>query len=116
WIEPAERGVKPGYEEKRFEEADKRGRLRLIASPDGREGSVSMHQDANLYAALVDGDEAVEYSPRPGRNTYVHVARGRAGVNGHELAAGDALKASGEPRVRIDRGQSAEILLFDLPA
>jgi len=114
WIEPAVRGVAPGYEEKRFEEADKRGRLRLIASPDGREASVTIQQDANLYAALVDGQEAVEFAQRPGRKTYVHVVRGRVSVNGNELAAGDALKASGEARVRIDRGQSAEVLLFDL--
>jgi hypothetical protein len=116
WIEPSVRGVAPGYEEKRFEDSDKRGRLRLIASQDGREGSVSIHQDANLYAALLDGEEAVEFAARPGRRTYVHVARGRVSVNGQELAAGDALKTSGEARMLIDRGQSAEVLLFDLPA
>src|SRR5215475_1489502 len=71
WIEPAERGIEPSYEEKRFDDASKRGKLRLIASPDGRDGSVTIHQDASLYAALVDGDEAVEFTQRPGRNTYV---------------------------------------------
>jgi redox-sensitive bicupin YhaK (pirin superfamily) len=115
WIEPNVRGVKPGYEEKRFDDESKRGRLRLIASPDGRDGSVTIHQDASLYAALLDGDDAVEFTPRPGRRTYVHMARGGARVNGQALEAGDALKISGEQRVRIDGGRGAEVLLFDLP-
>src|SRR3954463_2825413 len=83
WIEPNVRGVKPGYEEKRFEDASKRGQLRLIASPDGREGSVTIHQDASLYAALVDGAEVVTHAPAPGRKTYVHVIRGEVTVNGN---------------------------------
>jgi len=115
WIEPNVRGVKPSYEETHFDATAKRGRLRLIASPDGREGSVTIHQDASLYAALVDGDEAVEFSQRPGRRTYVHVVRGAADVNGQPLHAGDALKVSGEERVRIDHARDAEVLLFDLP-
>ncbi len=114
WIEPNVRGVKPGYEEKRFEEADKRGRLRLIASADGRDGSVTIHQDASLYAALVDGDEAVEFTQRPGRKTYVHLVRGSARVNGQALEGGDALGLTGEERVRIDGARGAEVLLFDL--
>jgi redox-sensitive bicupin YhaK (pirin superfamily) len=114
WIEPAVRGVKPSYEEKRFDDASKRGRLRLIASPDGAEGSVTLHQDALLYAALVDGAEAIEFDPKPGRKTYVHLIRGEAEVNAQALAAGDALKISGESRVRIGNGRNAELLLFDL--
>ena len=115
WIEPNVRGVKPSYEEKRFEAADKRGRLRLIASPDGRDGSTTIHQDAFLYATLVDGDEVVEHQPGTGRRTYVHVVRGEATVNAHPLRHGDALKASGEQRIRIESGRDAEVLLFDLP-
>ncbi|HXZ48189.1 MAG TPA: pirin family protein [Usitatibacter sp.] len=115
WIEPAVRGVKPGYEEKRFDDAAKRGRLCLVASPDGREGSVTIHQDASVYAALVDGAEAVELAQRPDRRTYVHVVRGGARVAGRALEAGDAVGISGEERVRIDAGRGGEVLLFDLP-
>ena len=117
WIEPSVRGVKPSYEEKRFEPADKRGKLRLIASPDGREGSVTIHQDAYLYATLLDGDEIVEHEAANGRRLYVHVVRGEATVNGNELAHGDALKVSGvQPqKVRIEKGRDAEVLVFDLP-
>jgi len=115
WIEPDVRGVKPGYQEAHFDAASKRGRLALIASPDGRAGSVSIHQDASLYAALVDGTEAVEFAQRAGRRTYVHVVRGTVAVNGERLEAGDALKLSGAEAVRIDDGRDAEVLLFDLP-
>jgi quercetin 2,3-dioxygenase len=114
WIEPNVRGIPPGYEEKRFEPGSKRGRLRLIASPDGREGSVTIHQDAFVHAALVDGDEAVEHEPGAGRHVYVHVVRGEAQVNGQALAQGDAMKISGERKVRIERARDAEVLLFDL--
>jgi quercetin 2,3-dioxygenase len=115
WIEPDVRGVPPSYEEKRFDESSKRGRLRLIASADGREGSVTIRQDASVYAALLDGDEAVEHVPGAGRRTYVHVVRGEVAVNGERLAQGDALKITGERALRIERGRGAEVLLFDLP-
>jgi redox-sensitive bicupin YhaK (pirin superfamily) len=114
WIEPATRGATPGYEEKHFDAASKRGQLRLIASPDGREGSVTIRQDANLYAVLLDGDERVEFVQNPGRKSYVHVVRGEAEVNGQPLAAGDALMTTGEGRIRMLDGRDAEILLFDL--
>ena len=114
WIEPAERGIPPGYEERRFDEASKRGRLALIASRDGREGSVTIHQDAALYAALVDGAESVEFEQKSGRRTYVHVIRGEADVNGQRLGAGDAMKLEGAQRVRVGEARDAEILLFDL--
>ncbi|MGZ5073172.1 MAG: pirin family protein [Usitatibacter sp.] len=115
WIEPDARGIAPSYEEKHFDEASKRGTLRLIASRDAREGSVRIHQDAALYAALVDGGEKVEFAPRPGRRVYVHVVRGEAKVNGERLFAGDAMKLSGgDNKVRIEDGSDAEILLFDL--
>ncbi|HEX4330786.1 MAG TPA: pirin family protein [Usitatibacter sp.] len=117
WIEPAERGIAPGYEEKRFDDASKRGKLRLIASSDAREGSVTIHQDASLYAALLDGDEAVDFQAAAGRLVYVHIVRGEATVNGQPLAAGDAMKLSGnETRLRLEKGRDAEVLVFDLPA
>ena len=118
WIEPSKRGVDPSYEEKRFEPASKRGQLRLIASPDGRDGSVTVHQDALLYAGLVDGDEAVEHEAAGGRRLYVHVVRGDATVNGQPLVHGDAVKLAGwgPQKARIEHGRDAEVLVFDLPA
>ena len=114
WIEPAARGIRPSYEEKKFDDASKRGRLRLIASPDGRDGSVTIHQDAFLYAALIDAAESVAFDSRPGRKVYVHVIRGAVEVNGQPLSGGDAIKLTGESAVRITNGREAEILLFDL--
>ena len=115
WIEPSARGIAPSYEEKHFDAQSKRGKLRLIASRDGREGSVRIHQDADLYAALVDGSEAVAFEPRPGRRVYVHVVRGEAQVNGQPLGAGDAMKLwGGDNKVRIEKGRDAEVLIFDL--
>ena len=114
WIEPAALGVAPSYEQKHFDSAEKRGRLRLIASPDGREGSVSMNQDAFLYAGLFDGEERARLEIAAGRNGYVHVARGKLTVNGQALAAGDALK-TGSGAIELERGQGAEVLVFDLP-
>ena len=114
WIEPSVRGIAPSYEEKRFEPDARRGRLRLLASPDGREGSVTIHQDAFLHGALLDGDEAAEHDAGAGRRIYVHVVRGEAQVNGQALGPGDAMKISGESKVRIDHARGAEVLLFDL--
>ncbi len=114
WIEPDKRGIAPSYEEKQFDAASKRGVLRLIASSDGREGSVTIHQDASLYAALVDGDEKLEYLPTTGRRVYVHVIRGTVDVNGQALSSGDAMKLAGGNPVRIGQGRDAEVLLFDL--
>jgi redox-sensitive bicupin YhaK (pirin superfamily) len=114
WIEPSVRGVPPSYEEKRFDEASKRGRLRLIASPDGAEGSVTIQQDAKLYAALLGAGDTVEFEQQPERRTYVHVIRGKAQVNGQPLASGDAIKLARETKVAIENAENAEILLFDL--
>ncbi len=115
WIEPAERGIEPSYEEKHFDTASKRGRLRLVASGDGREGSVRIHQDASLYAALVDGAESVDFEPKPGRRIYVHMVRGEAQVNGQPLGAGDAMKVWGPDNgIRLEKARDAEILVFDL--
>jgi redox-sensitive bicupin YhaK (pirin superfamily) len=115
WIEPDRRGIPPSYEEKNFPTDQKRGRLRLVASPDGRDGSVLIHQQAMLYAGLFDAGEAASLAIDDGRRAYVHLARGTAVVNGRTLAAGDALKLTGEPEVRIDQGQDAEVLVFVLP-
>lgn len=114
WILPDVTGIAPGYEEKTFTDADKRGRLRLIASPDGREGSVTIHQDARILAGFFDGDESATHDLAAGRRAYVHVARGEATVNGQPLGAGDALKLAGEAAVRIASGRGAEVLVFDL--
>ena len=114
WIQPKRSGVAPSYEQKHFGAAEKRGRLRLIASADGREGSVSMNQDAFLYAGLFDGDERAQLEIPAGRKGYVHVARGTVTVNGQPLGAGDALKA-GSGAIELERGQGAEVLVFDLP-
>jgi redox-sensitive bicupin YhaK (pirin superfamily) len=114
WIEPAARGIAPGYEQKHFDAASKRGRLRLVASPDGRDGSVTIHQDACIYAALLDGGERVIYRLPQGRRAYVHVARGKLSANGDELGAGDALKATDVEQIVLERGEQAEVLLFDL--
>ncbi len=115
WIEPGRRGIAPGYEEKHFPVADKRGRLRLVASPDGAQGSVTIHQDARLYAGLFDGDERGTLEVAPGRKVYLHVARGTVTVNGLALGAGDAAKFSGETTFVVEQGDGAEVLLFDLP-
>ena len=114
WIEPSATGITPSYEQKNFSAADKRGCLRLIASPDGRDGSVSIHQDASVYAGLFDGSEQARCPLAADRKRYVHVVRGSISVNGAALGAGDALKAGGGD-ISVDHGQGAEILLFDLP-
>ncbi len=115
WIIPDTMGVQPGYEQKAYPDAEKRGRLRLVASPDGGEGSLRIRQDARMYAGLFDGSEAATLDIAPGRLAYVHMARGTAVVNGQPLSAGDALLYSDEPRVEIEGGDGAEILVFDLP-
>ena len=114
WIEPNVTGIAPGYEEKRFEAAEKRGRLKLVASPDGADGSVLIHQDARLYAGLFDGAESAALELATGRRAYVHVARGSVSVNGMALQAGDALKVSDEAVVKLSDGVDAEVLVFDL--
>jgi redox-sensitive bicupin YhaK (pirin superfamily) len=114
WILPRHRGIEPGYEQKHFDAGDKRGRLRLVASPDGRDGSVTIHADASIRAGLFDGDEAAELALDPKRLSYVHVARGAISVNGQPLAAGDAAKLQNETLLRLSHGQDAEVLVFDL--
>ena len=114
WIEPKFTGVKPGYEQKAFAEAEKRGRLRLVASRTGAEGSVSMNADASLYAGLFDGAEQAELTLDPARKAYVHLVRGSLSVNGETLQGGDAALIEGESRLALAQGQDAEVLVFDL--
>jgi redox-sensitive bicupin YhaK (pirin superfamily) len=113
WIEPAKSGIPPSYEQKHFGPEEKRGRLRVIASPGGVDGSVTLHQDAAVYAGLLDGAERITYPLPRGRKAYVHMVRGEAVVNGEKLAAGDALKTDAQEIV-LEQGRDAEVLLFDL--
>jgi redox-sensitive bicupin YhaK (pirin superfamily) len=115
WIEPSVRGIAPEYEQKHISRDQKRNRLRIIASPDGADGSVRLHQDARVYATVLGEGEAVTHALGPGRQAYVHVITGTAHVNDTRLAPGDAAKITGEAEVRIDRAEDAEVLLFDLP-
>jgi quercetin 2,3-dioxygenase len=114
WIQPDQRDIPPSYEQKRFEAEAKRGRLRLIASPDGRKRSVTIHQDAYVYAGLFDDDERAMHTLDFGRRAYVHVARGEIRVNGEALEGGDAAKLTDIAEVRVEQGKGAEVLVFDL--
>ncbi len=115
WIEPSQRGIPPGYEQSTIDHAAKRGVLRVIASPDGREGSVRIHQDALIYASVLAPADHLEFELLPDRRAYVHVARGVVNVNGTRLKSGDALKIQQETRLIFDQAEDAELLLFDLP-
>jgi len=115
WIQPDRRGIAPGYEEKKFPVEEKRGRLRLIASPDRAQGSVLIHQDARVYAGLFDGAESATLPIAAGRRVYVHVARGSVKANDTVLQAGDAMKATGVRSLTLQDGHDAEALVFDLP-
>ncbi|MEX2150233.1 MAG: pirin family protein [Steroidobacteraceae bacterium] len=115
WILPNVSGIAPSYEEKRFSADEKRGRLRLIASPDRAEGSVLIQQDARIHAGLFDGDENAELVIGPGRRAYVHVALGVVTANGTALEAGDGLKLADTGKVTLRQGRDAEVLVFDLP-
>jgi len=114
WIEPNQRGVKPSYEQQAFSVEQKKGRLRLIASPNGADGSVKIHQDARVYASVLEGDDAVTYALPADRSAYVHVARGSVQLNGTALAAGDGAKINAEKEIRLSNGDGAEVLLFDM--
>lgn len=116
WIEPRLRCIDPGYEQKHFADAEKRGRLRLVASEDGRDGSLTVHADAALYAGLFDGAESAELALDPARKSYVHLVRGELNVNGQTLRGGDAALLAGESRVALAGGRDAEVLVFDLAA
>jgi hypothetical protein len=115
WIVPRRRGQPPGYEQKHFDIAAKRGRMRLIASPDGSEGAVTVDQDVRLHAGLFDADERAAFELPPGRQAYLHVARGSVVVDGQPLTEGDAAHRIAPGALNIERGKDAEVLLFDLP-
>lgn len=115
WLEPNRTGVAPAYAQRHFADAERRGRLRLLVSPDGRAGSIRAHQDGFLYATVLEQGEAVTHDLAPGRRAYVHVARGGATVNGRPLGAGDGARIEDDAEVRIGAPDRAEVLLFDLP-
>lgn len=115
WIMPEHQGIEPSYEEKRFDEASKRGQLRLVVSPDGRDGSLRMNQDAYLYASILAAGDKLSHALAAGRLGYVHVARGSVTVNGIALSAGDAVKLADEAAVVLEGTGDAEVLVFDLP-
>ena len=116
WILPDRTGIAPGYEQKSFPEAEKRGRLRLVASRDGAEGSVHLNADAALRIGLFDGDESAELALDPRRKAYVHLVRGTLEVNGQPLQGGDAALIAQESQLVLRGGQDAEVLVFDLAA
>jgi redox-sensitive bicupin YhaK (pirin superfamily) len=115
WILPEKRGIQPGYEQKAFADAEKRGKLRLVGSRDGRDGSVTIHSDVNLYASLLSPNQKVQYEPPNERHVYVFVVRGAVAMNGMRLNAGDGAAISEERALEIVGRDEAEILLFDLP-
>jgi redox-sensitive bicupin YhaK (pirin superfamily) len=114
WILPNERHLTPGYEQKAFSEEERRGQLRLVASPDGRSDSVTINQDANVLAAILRPGETVEHKLVPERHAWIQVARGAVTVNGQQMGQGDGAAISEESSIRIDAGDSAEVLVFDL--
>ncbi len=116
WIQPSVTGIPPSYEQTSFAEADKRDRLRLVASPDGRDGSVTIHADARMYAGLFNGAATASLPLAPGRKAYVHVVKGAITANGQRLGGGDALALAGEAEVTLADAADAEVLVFDLAA
>lgn len=114
WIVPKFSGIRPNYQEKHYNEAQKRGKLCLVASPDGSNGSLAIAQDARMLAGLLDGSERVDYAVAPGRHAYLHVARGALTLNGLALEAGDGVKIADETQLVLADGNNAEVLLFDL--
>jgi redox-sensitive bicupin YhaK (pirin superfamily) len=111
---PSQRGLPPGYEQRMFPEPDRAGRLRLVASPDGRDGSLTVHSDAAVHAGILGAGQRAELPLAAGRHAWIHVARGAARVNGHELGAGDGLALTDEPGVVVEGQTGAEVLVFDL--
>ena len=116
WIEPNVTGIAASYEQKTFADAEKRGVLRLVASPDGAQGSVTIHADASLYAGLFDGTETATLTLNPSRKSYVHLVRGELQINGSKLTTGDAALIDGESALTLAHGKAAEVLVFDLTA
>jgi len=115
WIVPDTRGIAPRYEQKAFPLEDRRGKLRLLASKGGREGSVDIRQDANVLGALLDGEQKISFELKPSRKAWLHVARGSVELNGMKLGAGDGAAIADERLLQLSGGRNAEVLLFDLP-
>ncbi|MBF5011061.1 pirin family protein [Burkholderia pseudomultivorans] len=113
-LAPAGPGGRPGYVERRFADDERRGRLRVVASPDGGDGSLRVHADASIFAALVDGDERAVYAVPAGRRVYAHVVSGDVEINGHALAAGDGARIGGVHAVALSNGRAADVLLLDV--
>ncbi len=116
WLLPAAGNLQPGYEQRAYSDADKRGQLRLVAAPGSVDGAVTLHADASIRAGLFDGDESATLALPAGRKTWVHVARGSITANGQALQAGDAMGLEGEAQLRLEQGSGAEVLVFDLAA
>ncbi len=114
WLLPAQRGIEPGYEQKTIDRHEQSGRLRLVAAPDGRDGSVVIHTDARVYAGLFENGTKAELAIPRGRHAWVQVARGKASINGHALSAGDGAALSDEPTVKVEGIDASEVLAFDL--
>jgi redox-sensitive bicupin YhaK (pirin superfamily) len=114
WIVPAERGIAPGYEQKTFSAEEKQGRLRLVAAPGGRDGSVTLHQDAFLWAGVLGSGESARHALAPGRRSWVHVAKGEVKVDGELLRAGDAAAITDADAITLEGTTGGEVLLFDL--
>jgi redox-sensitive bicupin YhaK (pirin superfamily) len=115
WIEPDVQGIAPEYDQKAFADADKRGKWLPIATPDGRLDSMTIHQDASIYATLLAPGESVLHVPAPGRRAYVHVASGDVALNDVVLATGDGAKIENEAELMLVARADSEVLLFDLP-
>ena len=115
WVFPDSENIEPSYRETHFAPETKRGQLRLIASPDGADGSLRIQQDARIYATILDGSQKLHHALGNGRGAYVQVARGQLQVNGITLDAGDALQVSDEAQLTLENGNDAEVLVFDLP-
>jgi redox-sensitive bicupin YhaK (pirin superfamily) len=116
WIEPNVTGIPASYEQKTFVDAEKQGALRLVASPDGAQGSVTIHADASLYAGLFDGAQQAQLALDSARKAYVHLVRGELRVNGVALQSGDAALIEGESQLALSQGKDAEVLVFELSA
>ena len=114
WLLPERRGLEPSYEQKAFPEEERRATLRLVASPTGEHGSLTIRQDARLYLSTLRAGETVAHTLEPGRHAWLQVLRGRAALNGHPLSAGDGAAVSGEERLDIGHQDDAEVMLFDL--
>jgi redox-sensitive bicupin YhaK (pirin superfamily) len=115
WIIPDQKGLKPTYDQKHFTDQQKQGRLLQVASPDGKDGSISIHQDAHVYTTLLDPGQSVAFENKKERNAWVQVAKGKAILNGQKLEMGDGAAVTGKESLKIEGKESAEILLFDLP-